>query len=37
MGGRIILMASPRAGRRAKSPDDYAKVYDRILARCASR
>lgn len=30
-GGRIILMASRALVVAAKSPDDYAKVYDRIL------
>jgi hypothetical protein len=32
-GGRIILMASRALAACAKSPDDYAKVYDRILAQ----
>ena len=31
LGGRIILMASRALAANAKSPDDYAKVYDRIL------
>lgn len=31
VGGRIILMASRALARIAKSPDDYARVYDRIL------
>ena len=31
MGGRIILMASRALVRAAKGPDDYAKVYSRIL------
>ena len=31
-GGRIILMASRALAACAKSPDDYARVYDRILA-----
>jgi hypothetical protein len=31
-GGRIILMASRALAAAARSPDDYAKVYDRILA-----
>jgi hypothetical protein len=31
-GGRIILMASRALAACAKSPDDYAQVYDRILA-----
>jgi hypothetical protein len=30
-GGRIILMASRALARVAKSPDDYVKVYGRIL------
>ncbi len=30
-GGRIILMASRALAAAAKSPDDYIKVYDRIL------
>ncbi len=30
-GGRIILMASRALAAAAKSPDDYARVYDRIL------
>ena len=32
-GGRIILMASRALAACAKSPDDYAKVYGRILAQ----
>jgi Protein of unknown function (DUF993) len=32
-GGRIILMASRALARLAKGADDYAKVYDRILAQ----
>ena len=31
MGGRIVLMASRALARLARSPDDYVKVYDRIL------
>jgi hypothetical protein len=31
LGGRIILMASRALAACARSPDDYAKVYDRIL------
>ena len=31
LGGRIILMASRALTACAKSPDDYDKVYDRIL------
>src|SRR6187397_1372224 len=30
-GGRIVLMASRALARVARSPDDYAKVYGRIL------
>src|SRR6185295_10974137 len=33
LGGRIILMASRALAANAKSPDDYAKVYDRILGQ----
>jgi hypothetical protein len=33
VGGRIILMASRALTASAKSPDDYAKVYDRILSQ----
>ena len=32
-GGRIILMASRALAAGAKSPDDYARVYDRILGQ----
>jgi hypothetical protein len=32
-GGRIILMASRALAACARSPDDYAQVYDRILAQ----
>jgi hypothetical protein len=31
-GGRIILMASRALAASARGPDDYAEVYDRILA-----
>jgi hypothetical protein len=31
LGGRIILMASRALAASANSPDDYARVYDRIL------
>ena len=31
LGGKIILMASRALAACAKSPEDYAKVYDRIL------
>ena len=33
LGGRIILMASRALARAARGPDDYLRVYDRILAR----
>jgi hypothetical protein len=33
LGGRIILMASRALAANAKSPDDYARVYDRILSQ----
>jgi hypothetical protein len=32
-GGRIILMASRALASAAKRPDDYIKVYDRILSQ----
>jgi hypothetical protein len=32
-GGRIVLMASRALAAVAKSPDDYAKVYGRILSQ----
>src|SRR5580704_2783891 len=32
-GGRIVLMASRALAAAAQSPDDYAKVYDRILGQ----
>ena len=35
LGGRIILMASRALAACARSPDDYAKVYDRILSQLA--
>jgi len=31
LGGRIILMASRALAKAARTPDDYARVYDRIL------
>jgi hypothetical protein len=31
LGGRIILMASRALAKASRSPDDYAKVYGRIL------
>jgi hypothetical protein len=33
VGGRIILMASRALVRVARSPDDYAKVYGRLLSQ----
>jgi hypothetical protein len=33
LGGRIILMASRALCACAKSPEDYARVYDRILSQ----
>ncbi len=33
LGGRIILMASRALAAAAKSPDDYARVYDRVLSQ----
>jgi len=33
LGGRIILMASRALARVARSPDDYYRVYDRILGQ----
>ena len=33
LGGRIVLMASRALVRAARSPDDYARVYGRILAQ----
>jgi hypothetical protein len=33
VGGRIILMASRALARIANGPDDYLKVYDRILSQ----
>ncbi|ENN85171.1 hypothetical protein RHSP_56129 [Rhizobium freirei PRF 81] len=32
-GGRIIMMASRALAAAAKGPDDYARVYDRILGQ----
>ncbi|MCZ4347860.1 dihydrodipicolinate synthase family protein [Devosia neptuniae] len=32
-GGRVILMASRALAAAAKTPDDYAKVYSRILSQ----
>ncbi|CAB4325501.1 MULTISPECIES: dihydrodipicolinate synthase family protein [unclassified Brucella] len=36
-GGRFILMASRALARIAKSPDDYAKVYGRLLAQAREK
>ena len=33
LGGQVILMASRALAKAARSPDDYARVYDRILAQ----
>jgi hypothetical protein len=33
VGGRVILMASRALAARASGPDDYTKVYDRILSQ----
>lgn len=33
LGGRIILMASRALAAAATSPDDYARVYDRVLGQ----
>jgi len=33
LGGRVILMASRALARAARSPDDYIRVYDRVLGR----
>jgi Protein of unknown function (DUF993) len=33
--GRIILMASRALAKIGRSPDDYAKVYDRVLSQVA--
>ena len=33
VGGRIIMMASRALARLARGPDDYARVYDRILGQ----
>jgi Protein of unknown function (DUF993) len=35
VGGRIILMASRALAKIGRSPDDYAKVYDRVLSQVA--
>lgn len=33
LGGRLIVMASRALARVARGPDDYARVYDRILTQ----
>jgi hypothetical protein len=33
LGGRIVLMASRALAKAARSPDDYARVYGRILSQ----
>ena len=33
LGGRIVLMASRALVKAARSPDDYATVYDRVLSQ----
>jgi len=33
LGGRVILMASRALAVAARSPDDYVRVYDRVLAQ----
>lgn len=35
LGGRIIMMASRALAKVAKGPDDYGRVYDRILSQSA--
>ena len=37
LGGRIVLMASRALVKAARSPDDYARVYGRILGQVRSR
>jgi len=34
LGGRVIVMASRALARVAKSPDDYLRVYSRVLSAC---
>jgi hypothetical protein len=36
-GGRIILMASRALAASARGPDDYAEVYDRLLAQVTQK
>jgi hypothetical protein len=35
-GGRVILMASRALAKAAKGPDDYARVYERVLGGLSS-
>ncbi|MFN3854236.1 MAG: dihydrodipicolinate synthase family protein [Phreatobacter sp.] len=35
LGGRIIMMASRALAKLAKGPDDYGRVYDRVLSQAA--
>ena len=37
LGGRVILMASRALARVARGPDDYIRVYDRILSQAANK
>jgi hypothetical protein len=37
LGGRIILMASRALARVARSPDDYVKVYSRVLSEADNK
>ena len=37
LGGRIILMASRALAAAARGPEDYARVYDRILSQLADK
>ena len=34
LGGRVIVMASRALARMARSPDDYVRVYSRVLSAC---
>jgi hypothetical protein len=37
MGGRIILMASRALAAAARGPEDYARIYERILGQLADK
>ncbi len=37
MGGKLIVMASRALARVARTPNDYASVYGRILRQVTSR